>query len=58
MWIIKCTEHHSKYEFIDGPFDGDNQATAATHELEATGYVDAAVQTLVEPGRATAGATF
>lgn len=58
MWIIKCTERHSKYEFIVGPFGTDDQALAAARELEAVGTVDADVQSLVEPGRALAGATF
>lgn len=58
MWIIKCAEHHSKYEFIVGPFGSDDQALAAARELEAAGYVDADVQTLVEPDRAMSGARF
>ena len=58
MWIIKCIEHHSKYEFIVGPFGGDDEAAAAACELEAASTVDAEVQTLVEPSRAMAGATF
>ena len=58
MWIIKCIEHHSKYEFIVGPFGGDDEALAAARELEIDGTVDAEVQTLVEPSRAMAGATF
>lgn len=41
MWIIKCTEHYSKYEFIVGPFGRAEQAVAVARELEAAGDVDA-----------------
>lgn len=58
MWIIKCTEHHTKYEFIVGPFGGDEQAIAAARQIQADGYVDADIQIMVEPGRAMTGATF